>query len=272
MDDITESLKIIDNTASNINGNSTFHSSSFIYKMANEDVSIYKDYLKNSKRILSVISSGDQIIESITSEKKIIDCFDISKYPKYYLMLKLAALKVLKKEDYVKLFIESPLTTLDEYYDDLYYENIRKNLNGIYKKYWDALFSHTDWYEIFGSRLFQSDAMPNDFIYKSLSYLKDENYYKLRKNIENAELNFYEGDIFTLVSSLTSKYDLVYSSNIIDYANKKDYKNLLSKFNLNDNGVVLSYIFSHVKKYSDFLDMCEVKEDSKEDRGVLIYK
>ena len=52
--------------------------------MANEDVSIYKDYLKNSRRILSVISSGDQIIESITSEKKIIDCFDISKYPKYY--------------------------------------------------------------------------------------------------------------------------------------------------------------------------------------------
>ena len=103
--------------------------------------------------------------------------------------------------------------------------------------------------------------MPNDFIYKSLSYLKDENYYKLRKNIENAELNFYEGDIFTLVSSLTSKYDLVYLSNIIDYANKKDYKNLLSKFNLNDNGVVLSYIFSRVKKYSDFLDMFEEKED-----------
>ena len=50
-------------------------------------------------------------------------------------MLKLAALKVLKKEDYVKLFIESPLTTLDEYYDDLYYENIRKYLNGIYKEY-----------------------------------------------------------------------------------------------------------------------------------------
>ena len=203
------------------------HSSSFIYKMANEDVSIYKDYLKNSKRILSVISSGDQIIESITSEKKIIDCFDISKYPKYYLMLKLTALKALKKEDYVKLFIESPLTTLDEYYDDLYYENIRK---------------------------------PNDFIYKSLSYLKDENYYKLRKNIENAELNFYEGDIFTLVSSLTSKYDLVYLSNIIDYANKKDYKNLLSKFNLNDNGVVLSYIFSHVKKYSDFLAEYKIEE------------
>ena len=95
--------------------------------------------------------------------------------------------------------------------------------------------------------------MPNDFIYKSLSYLKDENYYKLRKNIENAELNFYEGDIFNLVSSLNSKYDLVYLSNIIDYVNKKDYKNLLSKFNLNDNGVVLSYIFSHVKNIVIFL-------------------
>ena len=49
MDDITESLKIIDNTASNINGNSTFHSSSFIYKMANEDVSIYKEDKKRGE-------------------------------------------------------------------------------------------------------------------------------------------------------------------------------------------------------------------------------
>ena len=34
----------------------------------------------------------------------------------------------------------------------------------------------------------------------------------------------------------------------------------------------LSHYKEIVKKYSDFLDMCEVKEDSKEDRGVLIYK
>lgn len=135
MDDITESLRIIDNTIYNINGIDTFHSSSFVYKMSNEDVNLYRNYLKKSKRILSVISSGDQIIESITNEKKIIDCFDISKYPKYYFMLKLAAIKGLKKEDYIKLFIDSPSTYLDEYYDDLYYNNIRKNLFGIYKKY-----------------------------------------------------------------------------------------------------------------------------------------
>lgn len=273
MDDITESLKIIDNTFfSNINGISTFHSSSFIYKMANEDVSLYKDYLKNSKRILSVISSGDQIIESITDEKKIIDCFDISKYPKYYLMLKLAALKSIKKEDYINLFVESPLTTLDDYYDDLYYDNIRKNLCGIYKEYWDALFSHADWYEIFESRLFQSDGASESYIYKSLSYLNDDEYYKLRENIENIKLNFYEGDIFTLVNTLNDKYDLVYLSNIIDYVNKKGYMDLLGKFNLTDNGVVLSYIFSNINKYNDFFNTCKVKKDSKEDKGILIYR
>ena len=272
MNDITESLKIIDNTKSNINHIKTFHSSSFIYRMLNEDINLYRKYLKNSRRILSVISSGDQIIESITSEKKVIDCFDISKYPKYYLMLKIAAIKSLKKEDYIKLFIESPLTTLDEYYDDLYYDNIRNYLNGIYKEYWDALFNHTDWYEIFESSLFQSDSIQYNFIYKSLNYLKDENYYKLRENIDNAKLNFYEGDIFTLSRSLKNKYDLVYLSNIIDYSNKNDYIKLLSQFNLNDNGIVLSYIFSNVKKYSEFFNMCKVKKDSEEDRGILIYK
>ena len=272
MDDITESLRIIDNTIYNINGIDTFHSSSFVYKMSNEDVNLYRNYLKKSKRILSVISSGDQIIESITNEKKIIDCFDISKYPKYYLMLKLAAIKGLKKEDYIKLFIDSPSTYLDEYYDDLYYDNIRKNLFGIYKKYWDELFNHTDWYEIYSSRLFQSDGISNDFIYNSLSYLEDKNYYKLKENIDNVKLNFYEGNILNIIEFLNGKYDLVYLSNIIDYIDKNIYKSLLSKFNLTNDGVVLSYIFSNIDKYKDIFEFCERKKESETSKGILVYK
>ena len=271
MDDITESLKIIDNTASNINGNSTFHSSSFIYKMANEDVSIYKDYLKNSRRILSVISSGDQIIESITSEKKVIDCFDISKYPKYYLMLKLAALKALKKEDYVKLFIESPLTTLDEYYDDLYFEKMRKRLTKKYREFWDALLNYTNWYEITNSRLFSSEVVTKEYALKQNMYLDDVVYYSMKDKINDVQFTFHTGDIFKTGSNLRDYYDLVYLSNILAYADKSQYKELIESFNLTANGYVLTYLFCNLDEYKRYFNG-RIHKFEESDNGILLTR
>ena len=40
----------------------------------------------NKKNILSVIGSGDQIINSLITKPECIDCFDISIYPEYFLL------------------------------------------------------------------------------------------------------------------------------------------------------------------------------------------
>ncbi len=77
-----------------------------IYRFTNEVMSSkeYKDAITDKEKILSVLSSGDQIINSILLGSKEIEGFDISRFPKYYLMLKLAALKGLNKKEYLDFF------------------------------------------------------------------------------------------------------------------------------------------------------------------------
>lgn len=115
---------------------------------SNERIQDYVDYLLNKKRILSVIGSGDQIINMLISSPEHIDCFDISVYPEYFLNLKLAALQTLTQEEFLNFFFSSAKTSLDEYYDDLYFEKMRKRLTKKYREFWDALLNYTNWYEI----------------------------------------------------------------------------------------------------------------------------
>ena len=124
MDAITNALKTLNNSGNNIKKD-FFHEESFIYMKTNEMIQEYVQYLLHKKNILSVIGSGDQIINSLITKPEYIDCFDISIYPEYFLNLKLAAIKTLSKEEYLSLFFECALTSKDEYYDDLYFEKIR---------------------------------------------------------------------------------------------------------------------------------------------------
>ena len=162
MDIITDALKIIDNSTSNIK-NAYFHEESFIYMKTNERIQDYINYLLNKRHILSVIGSGDQILNTAITTPQVIDCFDISVYPEYFINLKLAAIKTLSKEEYLDMFFESALTTKDEYYDDLYFDKIRSELPKKYQEFWNSLLNHTDWYEITNSSLFSSEVVIREY-------------------------------------------------------------------------------------------------------------
>ena len=117
-DDIRYAEKIIGNSYNN-NNDKSFHNTSFIYKTTNENIDKYFDYLKNKNKVLSVISSGDQIINSILSGTKEITAFDISRFPRYFLDFKLASILSLTQTQYLNLFYEEASTN-SEYYDELY--------------------------------------------------------------------------------------------------------------------------------------------------------
>ena len=178
MDVIADALKIVDNYGNNLK-NAYFHEESFIYMKSNERIQDYVDYLLNKKRILSVIGSGDQIINMLISSPEHIDCFDISVYPEYFLNLKLAALQTLTQEEFLNFFFSSAKTSLDEYYDDLYFEKMRKRLTKKYREFWDALLNYTNWYEITNSRLFSSEVVTKEYALKQNMYLDDEVYYSM---------------------------------------------------------------------------------------------
>ncbi len=136
--------KIVRGNYSNISKSSAFHTESFIYKETNEELNKIDDLLLNKDKVLSVIGSGDQILNTLLTNPTRVDAFDISSFPKYFLKLKIAAIKSLTREEYIKFFFATTETTLDEYYDDLFFDKISKELDEETREFWDYLFQYND--------------------------------------------------------------------------------------------------------------------------------
>ena len=246
-DDIVVAQQIVSNKYSNINFNTSYHCHSFIYKTTNEKTEYYQHLLQNVESLLCVTSSGDQVLNAIASGVKNIDCYDISVFPKYFLELKIAAVKTLNKDDFIDYFFR--LKQCDEFSDDIY-DKVRCNLSSWSLKFWDSLYNFYDGYEIYNSTLFSSEPYNIKERILNMPYLL--NYDMLKNNIEHIHLNYNEGNVYDILHNSNKQYDLINLSSIV-YHEKKlliDYKNfLLSCNNLKDNGKVLTYLY----KVNDYM-------------------
>ena len=101
-----------------------FDQTSFVYKKTNERLQDIPDILENKKRVLCVIGSGDQLLNILLSKPDKVDAFDISVFPRYFLELKIAAIKTLSREEYISFFIDDIDHRKEDYYDDLFFERI----------------------------------------------------------------------------------------------------------------------------------------------------
>ena len=270
-DDVVLAQKIISRSEFNFGCENTFHNSSAIYRFSNERLQDYGEYFVNRNKILSVISSGDQILNAILNGVKDIDAFDISVFPKYFLYLKIGAIKSLSREEYLNFFCDTNYSAED--YDDMY-ERIRENLDEEIKEFWDGLFDFFDWQDIYNSTLFSSEPYFTSAAIEQNRYLQnDESYNRLRDSINDVNINIYEGNIFDLVNSLNNRYDLIYLSNIFYYNDANDYRELLGKLLLTDNGITITYLYRVNEKIKKFFssDGYEFEKFVNVDSGIMIY-
>ena len=252
--------------------NTLFHNESAIYIKSNERIQDYRHYFNNRKDILSVIASGDQILSMIFNGGHNIDVFDISPFPKYYMYLKLAGIQSLNIDEYIDFFYR--VENKAEEYDDMYFDLIRNNINEDAKEFWDSLINFYDWNEIVNSPLFSSEPVSITNIYEQLDYLDKESYIKLRDLISKVNINTHEGNIIEIYNKFNNPYDLIYLSNIIYYVNTEQYKNMLKAFNLNNNGIILTYLYDSLNQINNYFNEKEFKVEQFKDNtcGVLIRK
>ena len=261
---------IIRGNYSNLDKYSTFHQESFIYKKTNEKLYEFFDLLLNKDKILSVIGSGDQILNSMLTNPSKIDAFDISVFPRYFLELKIGAVKGLSREEYLQFFFDTTMTTLDEYYDDLYFEKISPNLDEEVKNFWDYLFEFNDWYDIYHSSLFSSENINDDYALKQNKYLGVDEYYQLRKNLSTVKINYIESDLLNL--NIQDSYDLIYLSNIVNYVAKNDYLKKIEEFSEKSKGIIVTYIFGELKEAITLFHEHSSSREFEGDSGVIITK
>ncbi len=238
-----------------------FDDKSGIYRGTTENISEieYQNALKNKKRILSVIASGDQIINSILLGSTDIECFDISRFPKYFLMLKLAAIKSLSKKQYLSFFFDDNRCKSTRVFDERLYSKLYRNLEKEYQIFWDSLFSNFDGEIIKKSKLFINNSgyshlmSKNTMCYKN-PYLDDDNYKVLRHKLDEVSLKFYLGNIFELINGDMEGFDLVNLSNIIEFQEDDPkflkFKRFIESIPLADDGIVLSYLQTYYYNYS----------------------
>lgn len=269
-DDIVAAQRIVSRADFNFGDKELFHTTSAVYKISNERTQDYYSYLIGREKVLSVIGSGDQILNLILEGSKEIDAFDISSFPKYFLYLKMAAIKALSKEEYIEFFYE--VSHRSEVYDDMY-DRISFYLDDEISSFWDSLFNFFDWQDIYNSTLFSSEPYIAVNAINQNKFLQcDAAYEELRRALDDVVINVYEGDIFDLSCRIDGTYDLVYLSNIVYYNKPDEYKEMLDEFKLTDNGITLTYLYRINKNVRDCFDKSnmEVRQFDNSESGVMI--
>lgn len=266
MNDLFLAQKIISNSFCNINSN-IYHENSFIYLSTNEKIKLYQSFFKNRMNSLSVISSGDQIL-NLALETSNIDCFDISRFPKYLLELKRALILTLNYNDYIEFFFNYTYKHNDKY-DDLYY-CARTNLDKIYRDFWDGLFNYFDWTEMCDSTLFSSQNVSLNQVLDYNSYLACDKFNDLKRKLGQTNFTYYTSPIQELFNRLDKSYDFINLSSIIYYVN--NYKNILDNLKINDNGIALTYLYNINDEFIKNYCNCEFFKFENSSEGVMILK
>ena len=238
--------------------NNAFSIYSKIYAFTTENIAAYYSGIDfKDKRILTICSSGDHILNACLLGCKKIDCFDINIFTRYYMFLKFSAIKALSYQEYNVFF-----TGVNKF-DQNIYNKISNLLDDDIKLFWDNVYINCDINEMIEKLFMKTDYSKTNAIYNL--YFKEENY-NILKNIllnEDIEINFIQSDILDLYNKISVNYDYIFLSNIVDYLSnyyndksKQNYINYIINVLIKKVNVVkiyFCYIYNYNLKANIFL-------------------
>ena len=229
-----------------------------LYLMTTENIAgILNNVTTSGKKVLTVAGSGDHVLESVLHGAEDITCFDINPFSFNQVDLKLAAIKSLSYEEFLKFFNIRKLNDENRFFDHTLFEKLSSNLNDQSCNFYSYLY---DYYNndvkkikknIYYNFLYNLNHMKT-----MCNYLKKENYYEVKDRIDDTTINYLESDFRKLRNNLNNKYDLILLSNINDYIDELYGNFYISEFynnvmeltnNLNSFGTIqIAYFYTHL--------------------------
>ena len=215
-----------------------------IYPFTTENIAGYIDYFDfDDKSLLTVGSSGDQILNAFYNGARDITLFDINEYAKYYVYLKIAAILSLSYKEFKAFFFRHGLTPFvrnHHMFSPELYEKIKGNLRLLdYESFlfFDELFSLYDPTKI-RERMFDDDEDRNVVIKGMNKYLKDEeSYNKLQAIIRKISFRYINGDLFE--DEVDGKFDNNLKSYSAKFRGSKNQRIINVKSSLKKNSMKL---------------------------------
>ena len=200
------------------------------------------------EKALVVSGSFDQSLECLVQGFKIIDAFDINKLSKHIMNLKIAAIRCLTYEEFVRFMLNfldlelyKKLIPFLDAYSNAYFDNLLKT------------YSRNQLINLFSHFYAKNTLCFWDKCKQNFSFYNEKEFYELKERLNKVQYRFIPLDIFNeidLQSKLKTKYDFIYLSNILFFASmpiEKFVVSLLPYFlnHLEDGGLfVLNYFHS----------------------------
>ena len=141
--------------------------------------------------------------------------------------------------------------------------NSRENIIDSVRKYLshdEYLFWSTFEYLRINNKVHFNDVINIYGNLKKNVYSKALSYNKLKRNLKNAKITYYDSDIMDIEKNVNKKYDRVFLSNVLEYVLATNtphfvdnYQKVISGLDkiLLPGSVIYGYDFSNVSKYSD---------------------
>lgn len=222
------------------------------YFVTSECIKDYLDaveYLKD--RALTILSGGDQVFNLIYCGVKEIDAFDSNQLTYFVYHLRRAMLNILSFQDFKKanlIFTSSP-NNFSSHIDIL--EKVKHNLPEEVYEYFRKMIEFSDGNPMVNFESLYYGITDKDFTRNN--YLVSEDaYQKLKKSLNDTEVNITFTDALTLPTKLSKTYDIILLSNIADYFSKsnpnfglQEFKKFIASYLnlLNPDGVLINYLY-----------------------------
>ena len=225
-----------------------------IYNFTTENIADYMKYFDlKDKKLLTVGSSGDQVLNAYYEGARDITLIDINDFSSYYLYLKISAILILSYEEFKRFFFVYESGPSLCYNEQLLSKQIFDKFKSTLKFYnYEAYSFFEELFYMFRPKdikrkLMEFDETRNEVICGFNNYLKDEqSYNRMQKILYDISFEFINEDI--LSNTLTQKYDNIFLSNIICFYKLDEFKPVLAKLaseNLSQNGKMLfAYIWN----------------------------
>ena len=261
-----------------------FESADEIYACTNEELFLYPS--DKAKKVLSVTSGGDHILNAILNGADKIVGFDINRFCKYYSALKIA---MIKKYDHKDFFNNLEFVTIfDSYFRKSEETKFKRILNDVFpflrkeeQIFWLTL---SNLYNKKSLSLFDAYSINLD-VY-NVPWFSIDKYEELKHYLINnkCKIKYIDSNIDTLNEKIKGKFDAIYTSNILgrmDAVSNDDKTKLLLDLGklLKKGGAIYNYDFWCTKSYeptdefNKYFDSSSSKSEKNEfDDDVIIYR
>lgn len=191
-----------------------------IYHFSTENIKAGMEKLDlKDKKVCTVLASGDQALSAHYYGAKEIVCFDINQLTKYYMDLKVAALKVLNYHDYLHFLINH---NDNMYFNYHVFSHIKPLLPQDSQVVWEEIYKVVGYQ---GNAIYDSALFNTKFnlshagrIKQMVPYMKNEkSYLETQTKMGDFQYQFESCDIKSLPYILEDKFDFIFLSNILEH-------------------------------------------------------